>query len=850
MDHLPAFLLKFSLHQVSEFSYETDICNGTTQVITFTGEAGPNTEYIWNFDNPDSLSGSGLGPYEVSWSLDGDKIVSLLLIQPGCDTSFFSGIITVHSLQTPIVNCSSTINSITFDWDDVVGASGYTVSINGMPPVGTPSSTYFVSPLNPGDMVTLVLTVLSGGPCPDIVVTKTCTAENCPPPTIVLSGIDSACLNAPSIITLSAVVNGSPGVGVWSGPGIVDAAQGLFDPTVSGSGQHQVTFTTDVNGCSFSDAYTVTVFDSITADFIVDPLICITDNANLTYTGNASSGANYAFDFGSATVVAGSGQGPYQLSFASPGSKTIRLQISDNGCTSDLTSQNLDVTATLNAPVVNCAANTSSVSLCWTSDPLAAGVMVNTLTPQVGTMNGNCIDFGGMVPGDSVAIEIITQSSGPCPSISDTFSCIARNCPLDTIILTPVPDICLYAGTQPVDIEVTIVSGNGTGDFSGNGITDPVKGIFDPNIAGPGSHLITYNYSDDGCDFVESITIDVADPPQALISNTSLVLTCASGNMMTLDGSGSSGGAILYEWTTPDGVILSGETTSMADVGAPGTYKLKVIHSVSGCVDSTSVTVIEDANSPDAFAGPDKLLTCDSVTFVLGGGSSSGVNIIYSWTTPDGNIVGPTDGQQIVVDAVGEYNIVVKDTSNGCQSADRALVTIDTALASLTLTPGDTIDCNTTISGVQSTLNEPVGDYNFMWITVDGVIVGSTTTPDIDVSQGGTYTLTIENKDNGCEKSVSADVPESDEIIDAVDVSVMNVTCYGDDNGSLTVVGVIGGAGPYTYKWSVSPQGGNPITSLTPGQYSLTVTDQNGCTFTDVYDITEPIKITVGYWSR
>ncbi len=829
---------------VADFSYEIDICNDSTMVITFTGSAGPNTEFAWNFDNPDSVSGSGFGPYIVSWNLDGDKVVSLLLIQPGCDTSFFSGIVSVSSLQTPIVNCTSTINSITFDWDDVVGASGYTVSTNGQPPVGTNISNLVISPLNPGDMVTLVLTVISSGPCDNIVVTTTCTAQNCPPPVISITGIDSACLNAPVIIDLDAVVNGSPGVGVWSGTGIVDTVLGLFDPVVSGSGQHQVTFTTDVNGCSFTKPYLVTVFDSLTADFTVDPVICITDLATVNYTGNASPSAIYTYDFGAATVVSGTGSGPYQLRFTTPGSKTVRLQVSDNGCTSDVITQNLTVGATLNAPVVNCQTNTSGVNFCWNNDPLVSGYVVNTLTTQNGIITGNCIDFGGLNPGDSVAIEVISQTTGPCPERRDTFFCIARACPMPVITVTPVPDVCLYPGTLPIDLEVIVVGGNGIGDWSGPGITDAVNGIFDPVIAGAGSHMITYHYLDDGCDFFESITINVFDPPDAFINNTSFVLTCVSGNLV-LDGSGSSGGAIIYQWTTNDGVILSGANTAMAEAGAPGAYQLKVIHSISGCVDSITVNVTQDASTPTCIAGEDKVITCDSTSFVLGGGSSTGTHIIYIWSTPDGNIVGPTNGQQITVDAVGEYNIIVRDTSNGCQCTNRVMVTIDTSLANLTLTPGDTIDCNTSISGVQSSLNEPVTDYNFIWTTIDGTIVGSANTPDIDVSQGGTYTLSIENKNNGCEKSASAAVPESDEIIDAVDVSLMNITCFGDDNGALVISGVIGGVGPYTYKWSVSPQGGTALSSLSPGQYSLTVTDQNGCSYTEVFNLTEPIQITV-----
>ncbi|MBK9984160.1 MAG: gliding motility-associated C-terminal domain-containing protein [Saprospiraceae bacterium] len=830
---------------VAAFTYDATICNDSTSLITFTGTAGPTAQYVWDFDNPSSVTGSGAGPYSVSWNIDGTKTISLQVIQPGCDTSIISHDVIVSNLLTPIVNCSSTINSITFDWDDVVGASAYTVSINNGAPIGTVSSVYTVNMLNPNDMVTLTLTVLSNGPCDDIVVTTTCTAQNCPPPTIVVSGIDSACLNAPSIISLSALVNGNPGVGVWAGPGIIDTALGLFNPIISGSGQHQVTFTTDVNGCSFSEPFLITVFDSLTADFTVDPLICITDNATVTYTGNASPGATYAYDFGAATIVSGAGQGPYELSYATPGSKTIRLQITDNGCTSDLISQNLTVGAALNLPVVNCMSNTSGVSFCWTPDPLVSNYVVNALTPQIGVVTGNCIDFGGLVPGDSVAIEIISQTAGPCPQRIDTFSCIARACPTPMITVKPQSDICLYTGTTPINLQVTVVGGNGVGDWSGTGITDVVNGKFDPVLAGAGSHVITYHYLDDGCDFIKSITINVYDPPQAVISNPSFVLTCAGGNVLLLDGSASSGGAILYQWTTATGVINSGATTSMAQVGKEGVYQLKVTHSLSGCADSVSVTVTKDANTPNADAGLDRVLTCDSVTFVLGGGSSTGTNITYNWTTVGGHIVGPTDGVSIIVDEVGQYDIIVKDTSNGCQSTDRAFVTIDTALTSLVLTPGDTIDCNTTISGVQSTLGAPIVEYDFFWTTADGLIVGSNTGPDIDVSQGGTYVLKIHNKDNGCEKTASAVVPESNLIINDIDVSLMNITCFGDDNGALVINGVIGGIGPYTYQWSVSPQGGTSLSSLSPGQYSLTVTDQNGCSFTKIFNLNEPIQITV-----
>lgn len=822
---------------VASFNLATEICSDSITVVTFTGTAGPNAQFIWDFDSGASATGSGDGPFLVSWNIPGDKVVNLQVIEPGCDTAYASEIISVSNLLSPIINCSSTINSVNFDWDDVAGSNGYLVSINGNPPTATASSNYGLTGLSPGTQVIMTLTVVSGGPCDNIILMDTCVAENCPPPSIVLSGPDSLCLNAPAVITLDAQVNGSPGNGVWTGPGITNGNAGTFDPTISGSGLHQVIYTVDVGGCSFSDSYLMTVFDSITADFIVDPLICVTDVANVTYMGNASGGATYLYDFGAATVVSGSGAGPYQISYSSPGPKSVRLQITENGCASDVITQNLNVSPTLNAPVVNCQPTTSTVTFSWTDDN-PGGYIVNILSGHAGVTMIPEVDFLGLVPGDSVVIEIISLSTGPCPIRKDTFSCVARTCPIVGFLLTPVPGICLYAGTSPFDLEVIVTGGNGVGDWSGPGITDPAKGTFDPMIAGAGAHVITFHYLDDGCDFYEPLNINISDPPVAFISNTSLVLTCGGGNILLLDGSGSSGGTLTYEWTTADGFINFGQDQDKAEVAADGTYQLKVIDA-SGCVDSTSVVVTEDANTPDAVAGPDRTITCDSTTFVLGNGSSTGPNIIYSWTTPNGNIIGSSTGITITVGEVGDYTIAVRDTVNGCQSFDIASVTIDTATANITLTPGDTIDCNTSLSGVASVLSGPLTDYDLVWSTVDGSISGATTSQNIDVSQGGTYTLTITNKNNGCEKTASAFVAESDEIIDAVDVRLTNVVCFGDDNGTLTIMGVTGGSPPYTYQWSVGD-----LTSLSSGQYSLTVSDQNGCSFTQVYTITEPPKVT------
>jgi hypothetical protein len=65
-----------------------------------------------------------------------------------------------------------------------------------------------------------------------------------------------------------------------------------------------------------------------------------------------------------------------------------------------------------------------------------------------------------------------------------------------------------------------------------------------------------------------------------------------------------------------------------------------------------------------------------------------------------------------------------------------------------------------------------------------------------------------------------------------------NVSCNGGADGSATASGS-GGTSPYTFAWSNSGTGATQNT-LSAGTYTVTVTDANGCTDTEVITITEP----------
>lgn len=70
-----------------------------------------------------------------------------------------------------------------------------------------------------------------------------------------------------------------------------------------------------------------------------------------------------------------------------------------------------------------------------------------------------------------------------------------------------------------------------------------------------------------------------------------------------------------------------------------------------------------------------------------------------------------------------------------------------------------------------------------------------------------------------------------------------DVSCPGGSDGSIDV-SVSAGTAPYAYSWS---SGGNvnPATGLAAGTYTVTVTDDNGCTSTLAATINEPPVITL-----
>ncbi len=156
-----------------------------------------------------------------------------------------------------------------------------------------------------------------------------------PPVAIALTTPQPLCLNDnPATLSATVTLNGNtlPSNGIWSGAGVTDSINGVFNPTVAGVGTHTVTYT--VSGFCGNLA---------TADIVVKPHPSLGLFSNLTVgceplqttaTVSGSTGIDTLFiDFGNGTF--GDSLGNYNLTYTNPICYDVKIWASSLSCTTD-----------------------------------------------------------------------------------------------------------------------------------------------------------------------------------------------------------------------------------------------------------------------------------------------------------------------------------------------------------------------------------------------------------------------------------------------------------------------------------------------------------------------------------
>jgi hypothetical protein len=97
---------------ISEFTMPAAVCDSDQVDIVYSGTDSLGATYDWNFDGGTAL-GSDEGPYQVSWTSEGTKTVSLLVTQEGCESALTQKDIEVDFTFAGTEICIVTVDSAT-----------------------------------------------------------------------------------------------------------------------------------------------------------------------------------------------------------------------------------------------------------------------------------------------------------------------------------------------------------------------------------------------------------------------------------------------------------------------------------------------------------------------------------------------------------------------------------------------------------------------------------------------------------------------------------------------------------------------------------------------------------------
>jgi len=344
--------------------------------------------------------------------------------------------------------------------------------------------------------------------------------------------------------------------------------------------------------------------------------------------------------------------------------------------------------------------------------------------------------------------------------------------------------------------------------FGGSGSFGAQAGQFayasPPTIAGVNPVSVTVTDAI-GCVATASTTIVVhpAVPPAQITAAPDLVICQGATTAL------SAPAGYTYLWSPGN------QSTQTISVGA-GTYSV-TITDANGCSrDLDQVEVVELPLPLASISG--NLYICDAGCVILSAPLESGFQ--YQWCDDLNNVLaGDTAYQLLVCDnnLLTGYSVKITD-QNGCTNS-AGPVTVQVAIS-----PSFTVSVNPTpaCAGQPTTLTITPFDPTLSYIWSTGA-----TTQSITVTQAGTYTVVGTDNTSGCSSSASGTVNP------LPDLCIVPEGCY-DICPPKTICGPPGLA---FYQWNLN---GSPIsnakdTCLTitaSGTYSLTATNQFGCTTT------------------
>jgi gliding motility-associated-like protein len=546
-----------------------------------------------------------------------------------------------------------------------------------------------------------------------------------------------------------------------------------------------------------STTYTVQVMDS--NNCMVEKSVSIDVNPNpvidLQESYRFCSGQSVDIDAGFfAAYEWSTGDTTRQINVEQPGNYTLKVR-DENGCSSETTFEMLESPnpeVSISGDPFTCEGKTTVLEAglfekyAWSTGDSTAQIVVDT----GGSYEVSVVDVNGCTGSATITVSPLDP---PDPTITgNTSFCLGGQAQLQV-----VEDFLSYQWS--------------------NGITG--QELITNQI---GSYTVEVT-DESGCVGRTTVEInDNAQPPEISWDTSNLIVNCDQNCIdLAVEVSGSVDYAV--DWSSESGLFAAAPGALTVQVCRGDTYFVEVRDKVSACVQEEAIVVREDKTAPvidpiDGLPAFDCQTETISLTAVVRGELTQ-----FQWSTENGGNISPATGElNVEVDAPGDYQLDVR-AGNGCTASQKFTVPSNIRYPLAMAGNDQILLCGETLI-LDGSISDQGPDFRASWQSEDGLEISRPNSLTPEISEPGSYILTVENLTNGCEASdtvaVSLQFPESADA--GVDFSVCEATTNLSANLPEGTQGTWTSNSSAVILDATSPQTG--LTGLIPGEQSFTWT--------------------------
>ena len=764
--------------------------------------------------NATVIASGGTAPYTYAWNDAAGQTTA------ATTSTLFPGTYTVT--VTDALGCTFSIDAIIGEPLEIQLATTFTDAFCGTPTGdATVTTTNGITPFTYTwddaltqatataiDLIpnTYTVVVVDADGCTQV---ATAAVGDIPPGDVIVTSTTDALCFGDANGTATASISGTgtaPYHYEWFNASNISQGQDSITATGLTAGDYYVTIT-DANGCVSSSG-----IGTINQPAVVTAITSVVTDASCS--GNCD---------GQAQVLASGGTTPYTYQW------------------NNALLQTTDIAVSL------CAINYNVITTDANGCQVAATVTIGEPTPLIldsTVVNANCglpdgsgcvVATGGTAPysylwpdGSTNACATNLLAGTYCVEVTDNKACIS-------IICIEIQDL---NGPSAMIVDTSMVSCNGFND--GSATVDMIGGngfftaLWDVNAGSQttptasnlaaGFYAVTITDSI-GCN--ASISIEITEP-DVMISIQTFYNTICFGSCDGIASLATIGGTQPYSYSWLDvNNITVGTVDSIGGLCA-GSYTLSIVDD-QGCTDILNYSIGE----PDQVTG--SASSTEISCFGACDGTATAAGIVgmtpfsYQWGASTGNQTGATAFGL----CPGNYICTITD-ADGCQTTVSAIVTQPTVLeAAINLTGN--VSCNGYSDGfAEVSPSGGIAPYTYLWDNGAGSQVTANNL------LAGTYTVTVTDA-NGCVTTAATIITEPTPL--ALTSTTINVDCFGNCNGSASVI-ASGGSGGNTYQWDDPTFATTAVVNnLCAGTYTCLITDANGCTISETVNITQPTQI-------